>query len=152
MLNSEASDVHKGAAHQALGRSRGGLTTKVHMLCDALGRPLKIKLTGGNRNDCTQAQTLLEGQQAKGVIAGKDYDSDTIRTFITKARMIAVIPTRRNRKIQIPHDKKRYKERNRIERLFGKLKQNRRIATSFDSNDENYVAFIYLARFILWLS
>ena len=122
------------------------------MLCDALGRPLKIMLTGGNRNDCTQAQTLLEEQQAKGVIADKGYDSDDIRTFITKAKMIAVIPTRRNRKVQIPHDKKRYKERNRIERLFGKLKQNRRIATRFDRNDANYLAFIYLACSILWLS
>ena len=122
------------------------------MLCDGLGRPLKIKLTGGNRNDCTQAKTLLEGQKAKGVIADKGYDSDDIRTFITKAKMIAVIPTRRNRKVQIPHDKKLYKERNRIERLFGKLKQNRRIATRFDRNDANYLAFIYLACAILWLS
>lgn len=124
----------------------------MHLLCDALGRPLKIKLTGGNRNDCTQAQNLLEGQRAKGVIADKGYDSDDIRAFINKAKMIAVIPTRKNRKVQIPHDKKQYKERNRIERLFGKLKQNRRIATRFDRNDANYLAFIYLACSIVWLT
>lgn len=122
------------------------------MLCDALGRPLKIKLTGGNVNDCTQAEAMLEGQEAKGVIADKGYDSDAIRALINMANMIAVIPTRRNRKVQIPHDRKLYKERNRIERLFGKLKQYRRIATRFERNDSNYMAFIYLACSIIWIS
>ena len=121
------------------------------MLCDALGRPLKIKLTGGHRNDCTQAEALLEGIHAGALIADKGYDSNQIRAFIAKAKMKAIIPSRCHRKKQIPHDKKLYKERNRIERLFGKLKQNRRIATRFERNDSNFIAFIYIACALIWL-
>lgn len=110
-----------------------------------------MHLTAGNCNDCTQAQTLLEGQAAQAVIADKGYDSNQIRTYIEKANMKAVIPSRRHRKESIAHDKKLYKERNRIERLFARLKQNRRIATRFDRNDSHYMAFVFLASSFLWI-
>lgn len=68
----------KGGKDQALGRSRGGLTTKVHMLADALGRPLRFRITAGQAHDITAAQPLLEGQSAGAIFADKTYDSNNL--------------------------------------------------------------------------
>lgn len=135
-----------------MGRSRGGLTTKIHMLCDALGRPLRLLLTGGEKADCKSAQDLIEGQQAKAVIADKGYDTNQLREFLRTKKMKAVIPAKKNRKRRFRHDKKLYAERNLIERCFGKLKIHRRIATRFDRNDTHYMAFLYLACSLFWLN
>lgn len=105
------------------------------MLCDALGRPLRFILTGGEKADCQSAQSLLEGQVARAVLADKGYDTNAIRALFAAAKMRAVIPSESNRKQRIPHDTELYKERNLIERCFGKLKMHRRIATRFDRND-----------------
>lgn len=134
-----------------MGRSRGGLTTKIHLLCDALGRPLRFVLTGGEKADCQSAADLLEGQKAGAVIADRGYDTNAIRALILAAKMKVVIPTKSNRKEPIAHDRELYKQRNLIERCFGKLKQHRRIATRFDRNDSHFCAFLFLASSLLWL-
>lgn len=69
----------KGGQDQALGRSRGGLTTKIHMLADAQGRPLRFRITAGQAHDITAAPALLEGQEADAVLADKAYDSNDLR-------------------------------------------------------------------------
>src|SRR5690606_20606163 len=116
------SDRKRGARDQALGRSRGGLTTKIHMLADALGRPLRFILTGGQVHDIVAAPTLIEGIEGGAVIADKAYDSNAFRQIIADADMVAVIPSTRSRNVPIPHDKALYRTRNRIERCFNKLK------------------------------
>lgn len=121
------------------------------MLCDGLGRPLRFILTGGQKADCQSAQSLLEGQVAGAVVADKGYDTNAIRAFIAAAKMRTVIPSKSNRTQQIPHDKELYKERNLIERCFGKLKMHRRIATRFDRNDSHFMGFIFLAATLLWM-
>jgi len=121
------------------------------VLADALGRPLRFLLTAGQKADCENAISLLQGQQSCAVIADKGYDTNAIRAFIAAARMQAVIPSKSNRKQLIPHDRELYKERNRIERCFGKLKKHRRIATRFDRNDSHFLGFIHLAAALLWI-
>ena len=113
---------------------------------------MRLLLTGGEKADCQSALTLLANQRAKGVIADKGYDTDEIRRFIRKKKMKVVIPGKRNRRRRIRHDKALYTQRNLIERCFGKLKVNRRIATRFDRNDSHYMAFLQLACSILWLN
>jgi transposase len=122
------------------------------MLCDALGRPLRLLLTGGEKADCKSAPDLIQGQQAKAVIADKGYDTDQLRQLIRSKKMKVVIPAKRNRKRRFRHDKKLYAQRNLIERCFGKLKIHRRIATRFDRNDSHYMAFLYLACSLIWLN
>ena len=134
-----------------MGRSRGGLTTKIHLLCDALGRPLRLLLTGGEKADCQSATALLENQRAGAVIADKGYDTNAIRTYLASAGMTCVIPARSHRREPIPHDLELYKARNRIERCFCTLKRHRRIATRFDRNDAHFLGFLYLAAALLWL-
>lgn len=121
-------------------------------MCDALGRPLRLLLTGGEKADCQSAPALLKDQTAGAVIADRGYDTNTIRTLLAKQNMQPVIPTKSNRLIQISHDKELYKERNRIERCFGWLKRYRRIATRFDRNDSHYLGFLHLAAALLWLN
>ncbi|MGB7006049.1 MAG: IS5 family transposase [Pseudolabrys sp.] len=144
-------DRKRGDQNQALGRSRGGLTSKIHMLADALGRPLRLTLTGGQVHDIVTAPALLEGIDGGAVIADKAYDSNHLRQFIANAGMLAVIPSLPSRKVPIPHDANLYKNRNRIERCFNKLKHFRRFATRFDRRAAHFLAFIQLACVMIWM-
>jgi len=121
------------------------------MLADALGRPLRFILTGGQVHDVVTAPALLNGIEGGGVIADKAYDSNSLRQLIANAGMIAVIPSTRSRKVLIPYDADLYKTRNRIERCFNKLKHFRRFATRFDRRAVHFLAFIHLASAMIWM-
>jgi transposase len=121
------------------------------MLADALGRPLRFILTGGQVHDIVAAPSLLDGIEGTAVIADKAYDSNHFRQLIADAKMVAVIPSKRSRKLPIPHDADLYKTRNRIERCFNKLKHFRRFATRFDRLAIHFLAFIHLAAAMLWM-
>lgn len=124
------------------------------MLVDALGRPLRFILTGGQVNDSKPADLLLEGVEnfnAKHVIADKGYDSERVLEKVAQLGAVAVIPPRSNRKEQREYDRELYKERNLIERAFNKLKRFRRIATRYDRKAVYYKSFLYLAAALLWV-
>lgn len=127
------------------------MTTKIHTLTDALGRPLRFVLTGGEAHDITTAPELLAGLSSDGVIADKAYDSNALRDLIAEAGAQAVIPSTRSRKILIPHDAIAYKLRNRIERFFNKLKHFRRIATRYDRRAIYFLAALHLASAMIWM-
>ena len=129
---------------QDLGRSRGGFGTKIHAACDGLGNPVKFLLTPGQTHDITQAAPLLKGLTADQVIADKGYDGNQGGQ--------AVIPPKSNHKVQRSYDRELYRERNHIERLFGRLKQCRRIATRYDKTARNSLAFIHLAAAMILLA
>ncbi len=112
---------------QSLGRSRGGHSTKVHLATDALGNAIRFILTGGQRNDITQAERLIENLFPDYVIADKGYDADAFVLLIRKINAEAVIPSKINRKIQREIDTDLYKERHLIECCIGKLKHFRRV-------------------------
>ncbi len=116
-----------------------------------MGRPLRLRLTAGQRNDITMAPAMLEGVQARALIADKGYDSNALRRSLAEKRIEAVIPSNRTRKVLLPYDKAAYKTRNRIERCFNKLKHFRRIATRFDRRDCYFMAFLCLACSLLWM-
>lgn len=136
---------------QSLGRSRGGLSTKIHLATDALGNALRFILTGGERNDITQAGLLIEDLFADYVIADKGYDSEAFVLQLKGQNSEAVIPSRVNHKVQREIDKHLYKERHLIENQIGKLKHFRRVFSRFDKLAKNYLSFIYLASTVVWL-
>jgi len=105
-----------------MGKSRGGLSTKIHAAVDALGNPLRLLLTEGQASEYGQADALIDGFQADYVLADKGYDSDHFVGIILENGAIPVIPSRMNRKEPRDYDKELYKERNLVERLFQKLK------------------------------
>jgi len=127
------------------------LTTKIHVLADTQGRPLRFILTGGEAHDITTAPQLLEDITARGVIADKAYDSDALRELIAEAHAEAVIPSKASRTITIPHNKIAYRLRNRIERFFNKLKHFRHIATRYDRRASHFLACLHLASAMIWM-
>ena len=133
-----------------MGRSRGGLSTKIHMLADSVGRPLRFIITGGQVNDATQANRLLEGVQTAHVIAGKGYGSERVLEKVKGLGAVAVIPPKSNRKVQREYDQELYKERNLIERTFNKLKHFRRTSTRYDRKALYFRSFLYLAASLMW--
>jgi len=113
---------------------------------------VKFLLTPGQTHDITQAAPLLEGLAAEQVIADKGYDGDKVLQIVHDQGGQAVIPPKRNRKVQRLYDKQLYRERNHIERLFAKLKQCRRIATRYDKTARNFLAFLHLAASMILLA
>jgi len=127
------------------------LTTKIHLLTDAQGRPLRILLTPGQVHDSKMAAALLEGCECGGVIADKAFDTNGLRQLIANMGAEAVIPSKRSRTVPIPHDKTAYRKRNRIERCINKKKHFRRVATRYDRRSVYFRAFVVLACIMIWI-
>jgi transposase len=142
----------KDGESQAIGRSRGGLTTKIHAIVDALGNPVALALTPGQAADITQAEPLLETLEPDAVIADKGYDSDALVRTLEQRGITPVIPPKANRKEPRPTDFALYRERNLVERFFNKLKHYRAIATRFDKLASTFLAGVLLVCVILWLN
>lgn len=140
-----------GQASQALGRSRGGFSTKIHIIVDAHGQPLRFRLTGGQRHDLTQAPALIADLEFDHVIADRSYDSDDFLKLICTHEAQAVIPPRANRRLQREYDTERYRERNLVERFVNKIKQYRRVFSRFDKLDLNYLGFLSFVGALIWL-
>ena len=134
-----------------MGRSRGGLTTKVHALVDARGLPVRMVLTAGQVHDSQAAAELLAGLEADSVVlADKGYDADWIRAMIEARDAAPNIPAKRNRTQRFCFSRSLYRERNRIERFFCRMKQFRRVATRYEKLAANYLAMLNLAAIRLW--
>jgi putative transposase len=143
--------LKRGADAQGLGRSRGGLSTKIHAAGDALGNPVRLLASPGQRNDIAFAHDLVDGFQPDATIADKGYDANHLIDSIDAVGARVVIPPKRNRNEQRQYDADLYKERNIIERFFNKLKQFRRIATRYDKLLANFIGFVKLAAIAIWL-
>lgn len=120
---------------------------------DALGRPLAFHLTVGEAADCKAYEALigLPERTQDALLAGKDYDADAIRVDLAERKIEAVLPSRSNR-VKIEHDRALYKQRNRIERMFGHLKIKRAIATRYDKLTNNLPAMVHIATARYWLN
>lgn len=127
------------------------MTTKIHLLVDALGRPLRFALTGGQVHDIVVAPALIESAQTKAVIADTAYDSEGFRQAIEAIGAKSVIPSHPRRNHPFPLDKRLYKLRNRIERCINKLKHFRRIATRYDRRALHFLAMLHLASAMIWM-
>lgn len=121
------------------------MSTKVHLLADEIGLPVAFRITAGQTAEYAQAICLLEGQQAEAVIADKGYDSTEIVTTIEALGAVAVIPPRKHWRQPRAYDRTLYKQRNRIERCFNRLKQFRRFSTRYCRNIEAFRACTALA-------
>jgi transposase len=121
------------------------VTTKLHLLISAEGHIIEGFLTAGNVSDITVAQSLTADVFCCHVVLDMGYDCDPFRDVLRSQNNTPVIPGRKNRKIKIEYDKLIYKLRTRIEQLFGKLKDNRRLAMRYEKSDAVFLAFIAAA-------
>lgn len=149
MLDSTIVRAHQHSAgaptkkgEQAIGRSKGGLSTKIHARTDALGNPMGFYLTGGQVSDLVGADHLLVDLEAEALLADKAYDADA--RVLEASGTVAVIPPKRNRVVQRDYDKELYKARHLIENFFQKIKPFRAIATRYDKLARNFLAGVYL--------
>ena len=159
--------------HEALGRSRGGLTTKLHLACDGRGRPLAVVLTPGQRHESTQLAAVLDAirvprpvgcgrprKRPDHVIADKGYSYATCRRLLRRRGIPHTIPERRDQRRRravrrgrpLAFDAGVYKRRNGAERGINALKQWRSIATRFEKRAANYRAAIVVAALMCWLA
>ena len=127
------------------------MTTKIHVIVDALGNPLALSLTGGQVHDITQAETLIAQVEPEAVLADKGYDSDGFIASLESRDIEAVIPPKANRKIKRECDFALYAERNLIERFFQYIKQFRGIATRYEKTARNFLAGLHLVCALAWI-
>ena len=139
-----------GQDSQALGRSRGGFTT-IHITVDALGNPLRFRLTAGQRHDITQAPDLIAEFDFEHLIADRSYDSDDFLDLVRAHEAQPVIPPRANRHLQRDYDRHLYRERHLIECFVNKIKRYRRIFSRFDKLDTAYLGFLCFVGALIWL-
>ena len=134
-----------------MGRSRGGLTSKIHALVDAEGRPVSLRLTGGQIADCTQADALIDTLgEGDILLADKGYDNNAIRAKAAERRAWANIPPKSNRKGSFAFSGWVYRQRNLVERFFNRIKQFRAIATRYDKDPRNFLAAVKLIAARIW--
>ena len=158
-LDSTCIKVHESAngggktADKAVGRTRGGLNTKLHAIVDGLGNPVEFMLSAGNDHDSVHAVELLEKVEISGsnVLADRAYGAKTIRAYISEQGASYVIPPQSNVSDPWPVDWSLYKERHLVECFFQKLKWFRRIATRYDKLGASFLAFVYLASIAILL-
>ena len=152
-----------------MGRSRGGLSTKLHLRVEGGGRPLVVLASAGQRHEAPLLPALLDvgavkrsgpdGRPGRGrprrrpgrLLADKGYSYPTVRAELRRGGIAAVIPTRSDQRRQASFDRQAYRQRNRVERSVGRLKQFRRIATRYEKLAVNYLTWVTLATIVVWL-
>jgi transposase len=142
-----------GTQNQALGRSRGGFSTKIHARANALGLPIGLILSPGEAHDVTGYDDLMEERDSDpgAMLGDKGYDSDRVRQDLLDRGAAPEIPTKRSRKVQYSVDGRLYALRARIECFFNKLKNNRRIATRYDQTSTSFLGFVLLGCIRIWI-
>ena len=152
-INERAGSLHSSAEQEDIGRSKGGLSTKIHAVTDALGNPTVFFLTPGQACDLDGADVLLPQIEAQAVLADKAYDAqERVITPLMERGIEVVIPSKKNGLSPCPYDEVLYKARHLIENFFAKLKQYRAIATRYDKRSSNFLGGIYLAASVILLA
>ena len=140
--------------------TRGGFGSKVHLMTEATGLPIRLILTQGNRNECPMFTPLLSqslansgGRLPMRLAADRGYSADQLRAGLEQRGIACVIPYRKTEHLRdrVDHDAAAYKGRNVIERCVGRLKRMRRIGTRYEKLAANYTAMLTLGMTVLYL-
>ena len=156
-----------GQEHQALGRSRGGSPTQLHLRAEGGGKPLAFVVSGGERHESRCVEALRTAGRVRRAVQGrprgrperlvgdKGYSYPTVRRLLARRHIRAVIPRRRDQRPgdgrHGQFDSEAYRARNRVERLVSRLKQHRRVATRYEKRAAHYLGMVTVAAVLLWL-
>ena len=139
----------KKTGKQSIGRSRGGLTTKIHMVTASDRSPVAFSLSGGNTHDGPEGELLVGSlkrlEEQRFMLMDRAYAGDSMRMKVVEKGFIPIVPPKRNRRKPWDYDKEHYKQRNEIERYFLRIKRFRKIFTRYDKLDVMFCGFIYFA-------
>lgn len=159
----ESEAIAQVQQREALGWSKGGFSTKIHLRCDGNGLPITFLLTVGERHEAVVFEQLMEQGAMKRTASGrprlrphrvgadKGYSSGKIRAYLRRRGIRITIPRKENERHRGKFDKALYRQRNWVERCFNRLKQFRRIATRYEKKAENYLSILTLASIMMWL-
>jgi len=144
----------KGSVPRCIGRTKGGLNSKLHAVCDGYGRPLIMLLSEGQTSDFKGAASMLAAlPRARDLLGDKGYDAGWFRQALAERGIAACIPSKSNRKIPIEHDRKLYRQRHKIENMFGRLKDWRRVHTRYDRCAHTFMSAICIAATVIfWIN
>ena len=134
-----------GAALQAMGRTKGGMNSKISALVDEAGQAIRLFLSAGNDADISHAQTLVEEIPGTLLAADKGFDSDSFRHWLLERGMTPCIPSRSNRLAPCRYSRRSYRKRHLVENYFERIKNFRRVATRYDKLAETYLSFVSIA-------
>ena len=146
-----AAGARSGQDKEGLGRSCGGFSSKIHAKVDSFGMPLEFIITAGQASDIGQAEELVGQDFCDYLLADRGYDSDPFREALKAKEITPVIPGRKSRLEKVEYDEHTYKERNAVERFFGRLKEYRRIATRYDKTAIMFKAGLTMASILMWI-
>lgn len=158
-----AAGARGGQSGEALGRSRGGFSTKIHVRAERHGKPVVLLVTAGQRHEQTLFEPLMDQgdirrcgrgrprRRPARLVGDKGYSSRCIRQWLRRHGIRHTIPHKRNERRGEPFDRLLYRERNQVERLINRLKQFRRVATRYEKRARNYVAMLTLAAILFWM-
>ena len=138
-------------ATQALGRSRGGFSTKIHVTVDGLGNPLRLRLTAGQRQDIIEAVALVEDFDFEHIIADRGYAAQAFYDWIVAQGTTPVIPPHQRAKEARDYDKWLYRERHLVECFINKIKHFRRVFSRFDKLARRFLGFLHFVSSLIWL-
>jgi transposase len=145
-VHADGSNPAGGQASEAMGRTKGGLNTKIHALVNARSQAVVIALSGGNQADISLAGELTECLPENSTLIGdKAYDSSTLRQTAATKGINTCIPARSNRTTTVPFSARLYRRRHRVENFFERIKRYRRVATRYDKLAETFLGFVCLA-------
>ena len=144
--------AQRGTTKVALGRSRGGFSTKIHLRVNGAGPPMRTAITPGQDSDYTGYDLVMADNlpQAAVLVADRGYDSDKVREDIESRNALPMIPMRKKRKVRKAVDMTVYTLRNMVERRFNKLKNSRRLATRYDKTTDSFRGCVDIACIRLW--
>ena len=133
-----------------IGRTKGGMTSRLHVVVDALGRPIQMLLSAGQTSDLTGARALLSSIPPTGVLlADRGHDADWFRNALIKPDVQPCIPSRKGRKATIEHDRNLYRRRHRIQNMFAHIKDRQCIATRYDRRPILFLSACALAATVI---
>ena len=143
-----------GQEAQALGRSRGGFSTKIHVTVDSLGNPLRLAVTAGQAADLHQAIPLVEGFAFERLIADRGYAAQAFYDWVVAQEMEPVIPPHQRAKgalAERPYDRWWYRERHLVECFINKIKHFRRVFSRYDKLAGRFLGFLQFVSSLIWL-
>jgi transposase len=146
-IHQDGSNPAGGQDGQDMGKSKGGLNTKIHAVVDEDGRPAALILGPGNEADVSKAEEIVNGLEGgfTTLVGDKGYDSDPLRFWLSEQGVASCIPPRSNRVNPVEYSKKAYKKRHLVENFFERIKRYRRVATRYDKLSETFLGFVCLA-------
>jgi len=144
-VHQDGSNPAGGQQDQDMGRTKGGLNTKIHAAVDKEGNPAVLILGPGQEADISMAEEIASSMDLEELVADKGYDSDSFRAWLTERGVASCIPPRSNRLNPSPYSKRTYRKRHVVENFFERIKRFRRVATRYDKLSTTYFGFVCLA-------